>query len=127
MIETDSMIAKREPGPHRGTGETTAYSFFGKVRDLPLVFRKRALHSGASIGYHEQKEDEIYYVLSGQGELTLDSTRYVVGPGTAILTRPGSSHSIRQVGRDDLVILISYPSDVAPTRTERAESTRARP
>jgi mannose-6-phosphate isomerase-like protein (cupin superfamily) len=127
MIETDSMIAKREPGPHKGTGETTAYSFFAKVRDLPLVFRKRALHPGASIGYHEQKEDEIYYVLSGQGELTLDSTRYAVGPGTAILTRPGSSHGIRQVGRDDLVLLISYPSERASQRAERAENTGARP
>ena len=127
MIQTDTMVAKREPGPHSGAGETTGYSFFGNVRDLPLVFRKRALHSGASIGYHEQREDEIYYVLSGQGELTLDSTRYAVGPGTAILTRPGSSHGIRQVGRDDLVILIAYPSETPSTRAERTESTRARP
>ena len=44
-------LAARQPGPHNGTGETTAYSFFDKVRDLPLVFRKRALHPGASIGY----------------------------------------------------------------------------
>ncbi len=29
-------------------------------------------------------------------------------PGAAILTRPGSSHGLRQVGPDDLVIIIAY-------------------
>lgn len=126
LIEHDSMVAVRQPGPHRGTGETTAYLLFGKVRDLELIFRKRALHPGASIGYHEQREDEIYYVLSGQGELMLDSTRYMVGPGTAILTRPESSHGIRQVGKDDLVLLISYLNESARARAAR-DSSRVRP
>jgi quercetin dioxygenase-like cupin family protein len=111
IIEHDSLVAVRQPGPHRGGGETTAYPFFAKVRGLRLVFRKRALHPGSAIGYHQQKEDEIYYVLSGQGELTLDGTRHIIGPGTALLTRPGSSHGLRQVGREDLVILIAYPSE----------------
>jgi quercetin dioxygenase-like cupin family protein len=111
IIEHDSLVAVRQTGPHRGGGQTTAYPFFAKVRGLPLVFRKRALHPGSAIGYHEQREDEIYYVLSGQGELTLDGARHIIGPGTALLTRPGSSHGLRQVGRDDLVILIAYPSE----------------
>ena len=29
-------------------------------------------------------------------------------PGTAVLTRTGSSHSLKQTGSDDLVILINY-------------------
>ena len=72
------------------------------------MFGKRALHPGAAIGYHRQEEDEIYYIVSGTGELTLNGARSVVGPGTAILTRPGSSHGLRQVGPDDLVIIIVY-------------------
>lgn len=114
LIEHDSAVAVRQPGPHKGTGQTTAYPFFAKAPGLELVFRKRALHPGASIGYHEQKEDEIYYVLSGRGEFTLDGVRQEVGPGTAMLTRPGSSHGIRQVGSDDLVILISYLAQPSP-------------
>ena len=110
LIEHDSTVAASQPGPHRGTGRTTGYSFFARAPGLEMVFRKRALHPGASIGYHQQKEDEIYYVLSGRGELTLDGVRQDVGPGTAILTRPGSSHGLRQVGSEDLVIMISYLS-----------------
>lgn len=107
-IEYDSVVAKREAGPHAGGGETTAYSFFADEAGFPLVFRKRSLHPGSAIGYHRNTEDEIYYVLSGRGELTLNGERHEVGPGTAIMTRAGNSHGLRQVGTEDLIIVISY-------------------
>ena len=108
LIEYDSTVATPEPGPHNGGGQTTAYSFFARAPNLGLVFRKRALHRGAAIGYHRQDEDEIYYVLSGTGALTLNGVESVVGPGTAILTRTGSSHGLRQLGSEDLIVIIAY-------------------
>jgi mannose-6-phosphate isomerase-like protein (cupin superfamily) len=108
VIEHDSEVAKNEPGTHNGGGQTIGYSFFSKVPKLGLVFRKRALKPGSGIGLHEQKEDEIYYVLSGTGTMTLDGKTVNVTPGTAVLTRTGSSHSLRQTGSEDLVILINY-------------------
>ena len=114
VIEHDAEVAKNEPGTHNGGGQTVGYSFFRNVPKLGLVFRKRALKPGSGIGLHEQKEDEIYYVLSGTGTMTLDGKTVHVTPGTAILTRPGSSHSLRQTGKEDLVILINY--EAAPVR-----------
>ena len=108
LIEHGSTVARPEPGPHNGGGSTTAYSFFADAPNLGLVFRKRALHRGAAIGYHRQEEDEIYYILSGMGGLTLNGVESVVGPGTAILTRTGSSHGLRQLGAEDLVIIVTY-------------------
>lgn len=108
LIEYDSSIARREAGPHNGGGETTSYPFFADAPGLGLIFRKRALHPGSAIGYHPNESDEIYYVLSGRGEFTMNGVSREVGPGTAILTRPGVSHGLRQIGSDDLVILISY-------------------
>ena len=114
IIEHDADVAKNEPGTHNGGGQTIGYSFFSKVPKLGLVFRKRALKPGSGIGLHEQREDEIYYVLSGTGTMTLDGKTVNVTPGTAVLTRTGSSHSLRQTGSEDLVILINY--EVAPPR-----------
>ena len=110
MIQHDAEVAKEEPGTHNGGGQTIGYSFFAKAPALPFVFRKRALHPGSGIGLHMQTEDEVYYVLSGKGELTLDGERHDITPGTGILTRTGSSHSLKQVGPDDLVIIITYPT-----------------
>ncbi len=114
IVEHDNDIAKNEPGTHNGGGMTVGYSFFSKVPRLSLVFRKRAFHPGSGIGYHEQHEDEIYYVLSGRGEMTVDGKAFEVTPGTAVLTRPGSSHGLKQVGNDDLVILINYEQTPKP-------------
>ena len=108
VIEHDADIAKAEPGTHNGGGQTVGYPFFRSVPNLKLVFRKRALKPGSGIGLHVQKEDEIYYVLSGKGSMTLDGKTVEITPGTAVLTRTGSSHSLRQAGDDDLVILINY-------------------
>ena len=114
IIEHDAEIAKPEPGTHNGGGETVGYSFFSKVPNLKLVFRKRAFHPGSGVGPHEQKEDEIYYVLSGRGVMTIDDKNFEVTPGTAVLTRPGSSHGLKQAGPDDLVIMISYEQAPRP-------------
>jgi mannose-6-phosphate isomerase-like protein (cupin superfamily) len=114
VLERDKEVAKNEPGTHNGGGETIGYSFFSKTPNLKLVFRKRAFKPGSAIGYHVQREDEIYYVLSGRGMMTIDGKEFEVGPGDAVLTRPGSSHGLKQVGREDLVILINYEQAPRP-------------
>ncbi len=112
VIEHDAEVQAAEPGPHEGGGQTVAYSFFKTTPNLKLVFRKRVLKPGAAIGYHEQKEDEIYYVLSGRGVMTIDGKAFDVTPGSAVLTRPGSSHGLKTSGASDLVILISYEQPI---------------
>ena len=114
VLERDADVAREEPGTHKGGGRTIGYSFFRDTPKLGMVFRKRALKPGSAIGYHEQQDDEIYYVISGRGEMTIDGKAFEVGPGTAVLTRPGSSHGLKQIGSDDLVILINYLQQPKP-------------
>jgi len=109
VLRRDAEVARPAPGPHAGTGQTTGYHFFDDVPGVPFAFRKRALHPGSSIGSHEQHEDEVYYVLSGAGRMTIDGKAFSVLPGDAVLTRPGGTHSLAQQGSEDLVILIVYP------------------
>ncbi len=54
--------------------------------------------------YHARTE-EIYYVLEGEGELEVDGERASVGPGDAILLRPGAWHQIRATGGRELQFL----------------------
>ncbi|KAF1708365.1 cupin domain-containing protein [Pseudoxanthomonas sacheonensis] len=108
LVAHDRDIAVVQPGPHGGSGETTAYPFFKDAPEMSFEFRKRALHRGAGIGLHQHDHDEIYYVVSGTGVYTLDGKEHTVGPGNAMLTRPGSTHTIRQTGDEDLVLLITY-------------------
>ena len=108
ILEHDADVAKTGPAPHSGPGRSTGYNFFEKAAGFKQVFRKRVLHPGAAIGYHPQKEDEVYYVLSGTGTMQMNGSEFPVKAGDAILTRPGSSHGLKQTGKDDLVLIISY-------------------
>ena len=108
ILEHEKDIAANQPGPHDGGGPTTAHNFFSKATDSKLVFRKRVLYPGSAIGYHLQKEEEIYYIASGTGEMAMNGEKFTVTTGDAILTLPGSSHGLKQTGKDDLVVIINY-------------------
>jgi mannose-6-phosphate isomerase-like protein (cupin superfamily) len=108
ILQNDAEVAKEEPGTHNGGGKTIGFNFFAQAKSLKTAFRKRILKPGSSIGYHLQKEDEIYYVISGNGTMQMNGKTFAVKPGDAILTRPDSSHGIAPNANNDLVILIVY-------------------
>ena len=53
---------------------------------------------------HPQTE-EFYYVLRGEGLMRIDDDVKAVGSGDAILIPKGSSHQLKNMGTEDLVIL----------------------
>jgi mannose-6-phosphate isomerase-like protein (cupin superfamily) len=108
VLERDAEVAQSGPGPHQGGGQSIGYSFFQKVAGFKFEFRKRVLKPGAAIGYHLQSIDEIYYILSGSGVMQMNGKEFPVKPGDAILTRPGSSHGLKQTGSADLTLMIAY-------------------
>jgi mannose-6-phosphate isomerase-like protein (cupin superfamily) len=54
------------------------------------------ISADARAHYHKRMT-EIYYILDGSGEIELDGERHSVGPGDAILIKPGCRH--RAIGR----------------------------
>jgi mannose-6-phosphate isomerase-like protein (cupin superfamily) len=54
--------------------------------------------------YHRVME-EIYYIISGTGRLTIDDKTFEVGPGHAIFLPTGSHHQITNTGEGDLVFV----------------------
>ena len=111
ILEHEKDIAKDEPAPHNGGGNSTVCNFFSNATNSKLVFRKRILHPGAAIGYHLQKQEEIYFIISGTGEMTMNNKVFSVKAGDAILTFPGSSHGLKQTGDNDLVVIIDYEKE----------------
>lgn len=108
LIERADDIAVRQPGSHDGDGWTMAASFFADVPGWDVVCRRRVLEPGASIGWHQNNKDEVYYLISGDGELRTEEGVQPVTGGTAMLTRDGGWHELRQVGGEPLVVFIVY-------------------
>lgn len=109
FLRSDANVAKVEPGPHEGTGQTTAYRYFDDVKDARVIFRKRAMPKGSSIGMHVLSHDEVYYVVSGTGELAVDDVKTPVVANQAMFMHEGANVGIRQTGAADLVVIVAYP------------------
>ena len=54
--------------------------------------------------YHIQTE-EIYYILSGGGQITVDGNKRDVKKHDGIAILPGSKHKITNTGTEDLIFL----------------------
>ncbi|MBU7579981.1 MAG: cupin domain-containing protein [Porphyrobacter sp.] len=105
-------VRREEPPPHGAIGMSTAYRISDAVpAPRAMEFRRRVLHPGAAIGTHPIDHEEVYYVLSGRGEVVSDGTAAVLEPGMAAYLRRGAVVGIRQLGEEPLDLIISYPNN----------------
>jgi mannose-6-phosphate isomerase-like protein (cupin superfamily) len=114
VIIDENDVRREEAPPHGAIGMSTAYRISDAVPNRTMEFRKRVLHVGAAIGPHPIDHDEVYYVLSGEGEVVSDGATHRLGPGTAAYLYRGAVVGIRQMGETPLTLIISYPVAVAP-------------
>ena len=90
---------------------STAYRISDAVAaPRSMEFRKRVLHRGAAIGLHRLSHDEVYYVLSGQGDVTSYTTTRRLEPGMAAYLFSGAEVGIWQIGEEPLALIVSYPN-----------------
>ena len=75
------------------------------------VFAHSTLEPGASIGYHIHTGDcEIYYIVSGHGEINDNCEIRSVKAGDVTITPDGHSHGLKNTGEEPLhfIALILY-------------------
>jgi len=110
VVVNERDVVRQEAPPHGAIGMSTAYRISDVVpQPRTMEFRKRVLHKGAAIGLHPITHDEVYYVLSGEGEVTSDGVSQRLRPGMAAYLYDGSVVGIRQIGNKPLSLIISYP------------------
>jgi quercetin dioxygenase-like cupin family protein len=85
VVVNERDVVRQEAPPHGAIGMSTAYRISDIVpQPRTMEFRKRVLHKGAAIGLHPIAHDEVYYVLSGEGEVTSDGVSQRLKPGMAV-------------------------------------------
>jgi mannose-6-phosphate isomerase-like protein (cupin superfamily) len=110
VVVNERDVVRQETPPHGAIGMSTAYRISDVVpQPRTMEFRKRVLHKGAAIGLHPIAHDEVYYVLSGEGEVTSDGVSQRIRPGMAAYLYDGAVVGIRQMGNKPLSLIISYP------------------
>ena len=75
----------------------------------PLELRYSLAHATLSVGEtsqpHSLKTSEVYYILSGRGEMHIDEEIQVVEPGDAVYIPPDTRQFICSCGSEPLVFI----------------------
>ena len=64
------------------------------------------LEGGKTLESHLDPMEEIYYILKGEGQMSVDEETKHVKPGDAIWIPAGSRHSLVNAGEVECVILV---------------------
>jgi len=105
---------------HGGVGTIMVRQLLGIEPKLPGVpgfpedfdsclsfMHETTLPPGTSIGLHDHVgNEELYFVVEGKGEMTVDGVAAIMEPGDVCLTKNGSKHTFRNIGDKDLKIIV---------------------
>ncbi|MBD3240928.1 MAG: cupin domain-containing protein [Chitinivibrionales bacterium] len=75
---------------------------------------------GGQVPWHNQEQEEVYFVLEGTGEMCLGAERREIGAGQAVLIPSGEYHQLTNIGDTPLKMIYCYgpAGDVAHWRQE---------
>lgn len=75
---------------------------------------------GGQVPWHNQEQEEIYFIVQGTGEMCLGDERRTVSTGQAVLIPPTVFHQLTNTGDTPLIMIYCYgpAGDVAHWRQE---------
>lgn len=63
---------------------------------------------GGQVPWHNQKQEEVYFILEGRGEMCLGEERQEVIGGQAVSIPPGVFHQLTNIGNTPLFMIYVY-------------------
>ena len=105
MKTADPAVAERSPvrwkdliGRERGASQALSLG----VAEIP---------PGATLARHRHAAPEIYYVISGAGNVEVDGQDYPATAGSAVFIPGGALHAFRNTGAVAITFVYVFPVD----------------
>jgi quercetin dioxygenase-like cupin family protein len=98
FIDTDDLEVKEPIDGWKGR-------YFHSV-NMTLAYY--TVKSGSSIHEHQHENDEVWNIIEGDFEVTIDGEARVAGPGCAAVVPPNTPHSVTALS-DGRAIVVDHP------------------
>ncbi|WP_309116161.1 cupin domain-containing protein [Saccharothrix sp.] len=124
LVVGDTSAASAVQDVHGAAGASEWKCFTRRTwlhGDWEAVEWARIPPGGVSGEHVHSRTEEVYFILSGRGEILLDGVATEVGPGDVVLTGLGTKHGLRALGDQGvtwLVVEVSGPRTAAVLRGE---------
>jgi mannose-6-phosphate isomerase-like protein (cupin superfamily) len=75
---------------------------------------------GGQVPWHNQEQEEVYFIVQGTGEMCLGSELQILNTGQAAFIPPGVFHQLTNLGAEPLIMIYCYgpAGDVAHWKQE---------
>ncbi len=81
----------------------------GRYFDSPsLTFAHYEFDAGSSIHEHSHPQEEVYEIIEGELEITIDGVAQRYGPGFAGIVPADTLHSVKAISSGKLIV-VDYP------------------
>jgi quercetin dioxygenase-like cupin family protein len=116
FVEQMARVAWQEFPGHFGGALSKALVGPDNSGSKLIDFRISRYAPNAYVQEHVHKvQEQIYYVLEGEGVLTLNEEKHLMRPHDYVYVPPGVSHSFTNTGLGGLVFLVvTTPADDVP-------------
>lgn len=99
FVDTSSLkVIERLPGWHGRYFHTAG-----------MTFAHYEFTRGASIHEHYHPEEEVYEVIAGELEITIEGATQVARPGLVAIVPPDARHSVKALS-DGQAIIVDHPA-----------------
>jgi len=120
MSRTEPFVIHEQECQFEGSDEPVS----GRVRWRTLLSADRTPTASLTVGVaelepgevrdlhlHQHAQAEVYYILSGEGIVTISGTEYAVRPGSAVFVPGNAVHGALNTGAELLRLLYVFPAD----------------
>ena len=106
MADHQAVIQVKDGIEFRGLGALVKRVIYPELTGvqgatLAVVY----INPGEEIVLHHHPEEELYYIISGEGTVTLDDEEHPIGPGTAVYIAGNRVHGQRPTGNEPLIMV----------------------
>jgi mannose-6-phosphate isomerase-like protein (cupin superfamily) len=63
---------------------------------------------GGQVPAHDHVQEEVYYVLQGEGEIEIEGAAEPIRAGDAVYVPSGKTHNLRNPGKRDMTFIFVY-------------------
>jgi len=123
VSKSEAFITYAEACEFEGSGERA----LGSVHWRTLISGDRTPTDSLTVGIaelepggsrlfrpHRHAQAEVYYILSGEGTVTISGTEHPVRPGATVFIPGGAKHGARNTGAKLLRLLYVFPANSFP-------------
>jgi mannose-6-phosphate isomerase-like protein (cupin superfamily) len=113
VIRTNATVMWEAPPEHYDGALSKMLVRPESCKSKLVDFRISVYQPKAYVASHSHKiQEQIYYILDGEGLMEIDGERTPVGPFTTIFLPPGVEHAIYNTGLTDLrFIVVTCPPE----------------